>query len=268
MNNLSIYSILALSTLLLSFNLYGFTLTSSDPLRYSAPNDQITIRISDQDCINAGMTSAQLRSFAEEALAQYWNTVTSSRVTFVVGDYISVDTSTTIANMASSADEIVVGCSDSAAIFDNPAILASAIMDDSSFPPKGVVAINDIATTLFPTQTDLNKKATFAHEFGHTIGIGHSRIDYSLMYFQISSAILQEQLAEDDVDAITYLYPVEKQWGLPIGSCGTIALLSGDDSDKGGGPPTGFALSLLAGLMITLLISALTEKINWRSAVN
>jgi hypothetical protein len=254
MKSISLYIPLFLLLLILHLNLHAFTLSSRQPARYTAANDEITIRISDQECSNAGLTVAQLRSFAIEALDQYWNGVTASRVTFVVGDDISVSTNT-LENMAASLDEIVIGCSDSATIFTNASTLAVGGMINST-PPYGIVAINDRVGTPFPSQSELNKKATFAHEFGHAIGIGHSRITYSLMYYQISAAVLQEHLAEDDADAITYLYPMEKEWGMPIGSCGTIALLGGSDSDGDGGgtPPSSFIISLLLGATLSLFL--------------
>ncbi len=50
-------------------------------------------------------------------------------------------------------------------------------------------------------------KAVMIHEFGHMLGLGHSDDDRAIMSYGRSEG---EILAQDDVDGITYLYPVDE----------------------------------------------------------
>ena len=232
--------------LLISFNAHGFTLLLRNPARY--PNE-ITIRTSDADCSNAGLTAQGLREFVERAVDDYWNSVPTSRAKFKLGPSITIPASSTTTQMIAlgSVGEIIVGCSDNATTFPSVSTLAKGGMLTSE--AIGVVAINDIVSTRFGTADELTRVSTFAHELGHAIGIGHSRVEYSLMYYAAVTGIVNKYLTEDDADAITYLYPSDKELAGLGGACGSIDL--GDDDDKKG--PGSFVLTLLLGFLITVV---------------
>ena len=230
---------------LLCFEAHAFTLLTRNPARY--PNE-ITIRTSDADCANAGLTAKGLREFVERAVDDYWNSVPTSRAKFKLGPTITIPASATTDQMIALGieGEIIVGCSDNATTFTSTSTLAKGGMQTNV--AIGVVAINDIVSTQFATVDDLSRVSTFAHELGHAIGIGHSRVEYSLMYYAVVVGVVNKYLTEDDADAITYLYPTDKELGGLGGACGTIDIDS-DDNTKG---PGSFVLTLLLGFLITV----------------
>lgn len=228
---------------------HAFTLLQRDPPRYG---DTITIRPSDSDCANAGLTAPQLKEFIQRAIDDYWNSVPTSRMKFRVGHSISIPASSTTTQMVQliPTGEIIVGCSDNATTFTSGSTLAVGGMLTSE--ARGVVAINDIADTRFDDVDELSRVSTFAHELGHAIGIGHSKIDYSLMYYSVVSGVVNEHLTEDDADAITYLYPKEKKAAGLGGACGSIDLGDGNSS---GGP-------MIPTLLFTLLLVIATPRLS------
>ncbi|MBH48941.1 MAG: hypothetical protein CME71_12305 [Halobacteriovorax sp.] len=228
----------------ISFEAQAFLLLFRNPPRYP---DEISIRVGDSDCPNAGLTAAQLRDFVQRSVDDYWNSVSTSRVKFKLGASISIPASSTTSQMVALAanGEIVVGCSDDAATFPEASTLAKGGMTGTA--PRGVVAINDTAATRFDDVDELARVSTFAHELGHAIGIGHSNIEYSLMYYSVVAGVVNEFLTEDDADAITYLYPNDKELGGLAGACGSI------DLDGGNGGPGNFLLTLCFGFMLIVL---------------
>ena len=67
-----------------------------------------------------------------------------------------------------------------------------------------------------------------SHEMGHAMGLGHSGLQEALMYY-VSDAKTTLNLAQDDVDGITFLYPRQEPTSGFMG-CGTLKNVG-----KGGG---------------------------------
>lgn len=239
-------------TFLFISNASAFTLLFRNPPRYS---DEIVIRPGDSDCPNAGLTAAQLKDFIQRSVDDYWNSVPTARVKFRVGDSVTIPASSTTTQMRAlgANGEIVVGCSDDATTFPNGSTLAKGGMSASS--ASGVVAINDTAATQFDEVDELARVSTFAHELGHAIGIGHSRVEYSLMYYSVVAGVVNEYLTEDDADAITYLYPNEKELGGLGGACGSV------DFDGKNGGPGAFLLTLAFGFLLTVVVQKLPSRL-------
>ena len=229
-------------TFICSFELLAFTLLQRNPPRYP---DRIVIRPGDSGCANAGLSAPQLREFIQRAIDDYWNSVPTARAHFVIGDALTIGASATTDEMVAlaSVGEIVVGCSDNTTTFTDGRTLALGGM--STTQARGVVAINNTADTRFNDVDELARVSTFAHELGHAIGIGHSPIDYSLMYYSVTAGVVNEHLTEDDADAFTYLYPKDKKAGGLLGACGTISFDNDDDNNG----PLQFVLTLIMGFL-------------------
>ncbi len=67
-----------------------------------------------------------------------------------------------------------------------------------------------------------------AHEIGHAIGLGHAedKNNEALMFYKVVN--LRRSLAQDDVDGLTYLYPVH------FDGCGVFGTITdGGNNSKG-----------------------------------
>jgi hypothetical protein len=240
---------------IITVNANAFFLLSQNPPRYE--DDEIPIRVIDNDCTNVSMTSEEIGEFAQEALDDYWNTVSSTRVSFRVAGTVTMDPALDINTISATQDggTIVVGCSTNTTDFTSTSTLAKGGIASNISGPKGLVMINDTAGTLFETLSRQEQKSTFAHEFGHAIGIGHSNVKYSLMYYAVTSDVSQEKLSEDDADAISFLYPNPDELGGLAGSCGTI-----QDIDDSGNFPGNMLFALTLGMLLTLFVKVLVAK--------
>ena len=249
---------LILLIFLLSFNTHGFTLNNSAGAHFKS--DEITVNVASHTCNNIGVTNDELLSLAEEAAERFWNTISTSRLIIKRGDIRSVsgDFQTGLVCQASTnctptealkvSDNILISCNTNAGNFSNSvSVLGVTVPNNISGDAinGSLILVNDNAGNQFANKSRDEQIAILAHEIGHAVGIGHSKFDRNLMYYQ--SIPTREKVGWDDVDAMTWLYPVEQ----PLGGCGSIDL-------KTNGPKNGqWILSLLLGLGLFLSLRKL-----------
>jgi len=233
-----------------SFNLHAWTLSSGAITRF--PSDTIALNVATNDsCSNAGITHNELLNEAFEAAEQYWNKVPTSRLRFIKGTTKAVD-AYSIANQTSGSvkGEILLGCKDEADFNTLGAIAVggrSITFPDGSIS-KAWVSIDGSASSTYDSLSKTERLAVLAHEIGHAIGLGHSEQD-SLMYFSVVPT--REKLSDDDIAAVSWLYPNRSDSFDVLGNCGTIAMVGG-----GNGPgPFQFILTAMLGLFISLMFS-------------
>lgn len=242
--------IIALSFLIAS-NAYAFTLSVSNGAFYQS--NQVRINVGD-NCQNLGVTSGGLLSLAVEAAEQFWNKVPTSRLRLEQGAVIPVAAAFRSDSICNSdnpcvpnpalihAHEILITCNVNATNFANTSIIALTV-------PNGVAGqnitsstllINDNAGNQFQSKSRAEQISILAHEIGHAIGLGHSPVTDSLMYYL--SIATRFRLGWDDIDGITFLYPVEQ----PLSGCGSVDL-KGSTPSQMGPLILGFLFALLAG---------------------
>lgn len=194
---------------------FAFTLnsqTSSSFRGWSDPHIRFALNLS--NC-PAGVN---VRGIIEKA-ADVWNNVATSRLELeIVGD-----TTSTTAN-----DPITVICDTNYGSTDSG--LANGSPGAASISPTSGDSIAAGIMYLNASGGNANIKnlseqlvaVTLAHEFGHLLGLGHSQDTKALMYYDASSK-KKLNLAQDDVDAVTYLYPRDELSGDPLAGCGRVS---------------------------------------------
>ncbi len=237
---------------LLTFQAYAFTLNNNFEGAFKNPKIKVK-PTSNFSCANAILTKEELINIIEEAV-DYWNKIPSSSLKLIAGGEYNTS-STDFANghlcvsgscnlpVVPKVSGVVIACNSNAADnFSSSNILATTLPTNfTSKEIKGsVIIINDTASSKFSTLSTDERIAVIAHELGHAIGLGHSAVKESLMYF--STVPERRSVGRDDMAGATYLYPRE------IASCGTI------------GSPSDFIINFGIGVLISLLFFVLPMK--------
>ncbi len=205
----------------------AFTLISSSPPRFST--NEIILDFTSDTCANTGWEVGDLYTALERAGKSYWNKVTTSRLKFKKGKYVSVSSDgLTVAELArlGEANHIIVGCNNDESGFSSGGVGAVATMVSDANGVRGAILINDHVNTGIINITEDELTTLLAHEMGHAFGLGHSAFETALMYYSIEAGEkVQDFLSQDDNDGLTYLYPQEKLWGGVGGGCSSVTLL-------------------------------------------
>ncbi len=192
----------------------AFSLNSStSPDFHGWDNPEIRFALNLSNC-PAGV---DVRGIIDDALA-IWNNIASSRVRLS----ISGDTTSTTAS-----DPITLICETN--------YLPSVPGASNSSPGAAVVQpqTGDVITSgiMYLNASGGNANianlsrslvaVTLAHEIGHLLGLGHSQDINALMYYDASLKTTLG-LAQDDIDAVTYLYPRDELSRDKIMGCGMV----------------------------------------------
>lgn len=235
---------------LLCSNLKAWTLANGSIAHF--PSDSIPLNVATNDsCSNAGISHAELLNEAFEAAEQYWNQAPTSRLRFRKGETKAVDAySVNTGASGATKGEILIGCKNEA---DFASIGAIAVGGNSlAFPDgtitKAYVSIDGSASSTYDSLSKTERLAVLAHEIGHAIGLGHSEAD-SLMYYSVVPT--REKLSEDDIAAVSFLYPNRADSLDVLGSCGTIASIGDNDGGKG---PFQFLITISLGFLLMIIL--------------
>ncbi len=208
-------------------NLFAFTLNNNVNLAFK--KEKINVNLASGFCTNIGISDDEFLSIIEDAVSDYWNKVPTAKIKLLKGSKKSVSANFQtglICNSGTNCDpnpalevdsDILISCNNNATNFPSSSILGVTVPNHSegSTLLGSLIIINDRADTQFDTKSRDEKVAIIAHEIGHALGLGHSPVKDSLMYY--STVPNRRSLGRDDIDGITYLYPKQQ----PI-SCGTV----------------------------------------------
>ena len=211
-----------------SWNCFGFTFNNTVGAAFT--QDPVIINVAD-NCVNLGVSSSDLLSITQQAVDQFWNSAPSSRLVLKVGSLVTVSTDYRTQKICTPsgnscdpntsltvAEGILIACNtETGTNFTSDAILGITLPNNINGTTLNgsLFLINDRATNSFQDKSRSQMASIIAHELGHAIGLGHSPVEDSLMYYTLVP--VRDRLGWDDVDGVTYLYPKEQ----PIG-CGTI----------------------------------------------
>jgi predicted Zn-dependent protease len=246
-----------LVTFIFSINSFAWTLMYSDARKYKT-STSVDVYYDSQSCPNAGLTASSIQTLTEEAVDTYWNSVATTSLKLNSKSILNtgLGTSPSSANALNyiagiSNNSILVICADN---ITSNTTLAQGTMNCVGDICVGAVLLNNKSGTVLASVDHETVVATLAHEIGHAIGIGHTSVKYALMYYN-AAGVTYKSLSQDDIDAVTYLYPNNKSLGGIGGACGSIDLNHKNKSH--------FLFSLLMGLMLLSSLYWLTRKFRY-----
>lgn len=244
------------STIFLIFSDASFSFTLNPNTGRGFKNNKIKIRIADTDCAGAGFSTAKLKSMTKNAASHYWNNLATSNLELrVTGidpaiDIDGMEHSTALSSVV-PRNQIVAGCNDDASGFGDPTILGSALMSCEGSSCKAVLILNANNSRLNDFSSS-EIEAVIAHELGHAFGLGHGESKHNLMYYSVGGKN-QKWLGLDDIDGVSYLYPLDPEGLGFFGSCGTI-------KPETSGNSSNFIKSLFLGIIIMLSLGVMYRK--------
>ncbi len=239
-----------LTFVLILFSQSSFAWTLNNTSRSGFPVSDVKIKVSSDNCANAGLTASSLEAIVQDAIAQYWNTVSTSSLQLESLGVTSVSVlsdDTTAAGAKADPNSILIGCSQNSSVFTSNSTLGVGGIGCSGGVCRGVVLMNDRSGTNLATSSRDTIVTALAHEIGHAVGLGHSSVQGALMYYSLSNKT-QEALHQDDIDGINYLYPNEKKVAGLSGACGSINTNQRPDQ------LISFFLTIILGLSVSLVL--------------
>lgn len=277
-SNLKIYCLIILAYLFLIIShSFGFTLNTSTSAAFTSKEVKFYLT-SNSLCENIGISPEELIDLAKEAANDFWNRVPTSSVRLKNGGILNTTNSLYLSGKlcarednqncddASSVpfgNDIIIACNNNTENFSATNILAlSGPTNISGSKISGsVLLLNNISNSDFSLLTSHEKKAALAHEFGHALGLGHSKKEEALMYYRNADRI--HRLSQDDIDGISYLYPNK------LDGCGSFfSSVKFLDSNQGGPghlsndkSSFSFIMSSIFGTVFIIIISIFSKFI-------
>lgn len=224
-----------LTGILFTHQAQAFTLASDDDSNLRGwDKEKLAFKVNYSGC---SISKTKLNDAIDQAV-DLWNSVPSSGLRLKRGS----ETETTVADVrdVSSREDIEA--------IDTPVILCDSDMettlgsDMNNIPGVGFFASIDsrivfgymLLNSVEGLDANLSELSSekiaivLAHEMGHVLGLGHSGDERALMYFSASEKKTLN-LAQDDIDGISYLYPREELGGDQVMGCASL-----DESGRGG----------------------------------
>lgn len=239
----------------------AFTLNNSVEAAFE--DNEVVVRVVNVDCV--GTLASDLSSYVNDAINNFWNKVPTSRLKLINGGLANNDKPYSTASICNTGTNctpnpsvkvdggIYISCNtDTTDNFTTANILGKTIPNNTSGNKiiGSLILINGTSNNMFSALSHHEKIAVIAHEIGHALGLGHSPVQDSLMYY--SSIPNRNSLGWDDIEGITYLYPALQPFDT---GCGAIQMINNDP------PNASNLLQILLGFLIALGCIKLLKEI-------
>lgn len=255
---------LLLYSLLLSTAAHAYTLNNNFGASFKDNKVKVSIA-GNSTCANIGVTANELESYIDPANDDFWNRVPTSNLVLKSGGFTSNITNIDTGRLCAPTDDacitaaagtvippvtdIVISCNSNAANFGDPNVLAVTIPNNfsgRSITGAVILVNNSAGSTAFANLSKDDRIGVIAHEIGHAIGLGHSDVKASLMYYRTVDQ--RSSLGEDDMKGVSYLYPMQVDGFGLLGGCATITT----DQDGPGGNFPYWPMLMSLGLMVAV----------------
>ena len=193
-----------------AFKADAFTLSNSSNVKGFA-GGEVSFVVNTSNCPG----SVDVVGLIKEAM-KVWNQVPTSSLKVKYG---GTTTSTTDGN------PIVVYCEtnfQAVTSADEDGVPAVARANGTTQLQTGLMVLN--ASTGDANIANVSKiglQVVITHEMGHALGLGHSQTPDAVMYYTYSFKS-ELNLAQDDIDGISYLYPSDEFDNNEFAGCGSI----------------------------------------------
>lgn len=257
---------LPLLFIIFSSNSSAFTLNNNFGAAFK--QKKVSVRIAGNTTCN-GLRAEELDSLIKPAIDGFWNKVSTSSLRLSKGQYspaianigngfLCPPTDLTCINQGTTippVTDIILSCNNNPQNFSNSSsVLAVTVPNNFSKDSivGAVILIND-SSNIFSQLSRNEQISVIAHEIGHAIGLGHSSVDASLMFYRTVDH--REKLGQDDMDGVSYLYP-EK-----MDACGILGTIEETKT-----PPFLTTLGVLALMILLVEGTKLLKRAQRRSA--
>lgn len=264
----------------LFFPTIGMTWTLNNNFGATFKDNNINVYVdSGTVCPNNAITVTELEGLIGPAVDNFWNKVPTANLHLKAAGFSEHITTINEGRLCSPTDDecitdattagesnplkgpipavtdIIIACNSNPLNFGGSNVLAVTI--PNKFSGKKIVGalilINESSST-FGNLSRNDQIGVIAHEIGHALGLGHTPESSALMYYRIVN--LRSRLGQDDVDGISYLYPMKGDiYGLSkdglLAGCGTISM---DKKNPPGNSPM-IIMGLALGIMIIIFES-------------
>ncbi len=226
-----------------ALNSNAFTLSNSSGVKGWA-NNEVTIVVNTTNCPSGVDVVALIKDAMD-----VWNNVPTSSLKVKYGGTTS---STTDGN------PVVAYCSTNFAAdtggADEDSVPGVARGNGNSVLTSGLLILNaSSGDANIASVSRIGLEVVVAHEIGHVLGLGHSQSADALMYYTYSLKS-DLNLAQDDIDGISYLYPSDEFKDNEFAGCGVVKNIP---------PPSSSSLILLS-ILLCLMPLAVYAKLKNR----
>ncbi len=219
------------------FPVESYSCTTMSPNGARLYNNRVNVWVSSSGtCADANTSGEQLLTMARQAVDQFWNKISGSRLHFVVAGYWENDVvrfetgelctpgvdcnNSTVPNTT----EVIIACNDNTDNFSATTYAKTSIVVDGAYITGANILLNNTTGSIFGDLTDRQKLWVLAHELGHAAGLGHSKNPANLMYYTLTPDRLA--LGEEDYWGMSYLYAQNHD------GCGLIGSIRDQSKNK------------------------------------